>query len=206
MYAAGKIPGGFIKREGRASEHAILACRLADRPLRPLFPKGYRNDVQIVITVISVDQENDSDILGIIGASAALSVSDIPFSGPVGAVRVGYIDDQLVINPLESQMSQSRLDLAIAGTADAVMMVEAGAKELPEDMMLDAVRFGQEALQDIIKMQEKLAQAVGKGKRPFTPLPVDQALPQRVTDFARPRFDAAANHPNTTDRSHALSQ
>jgi len=160
MYAAGKIPGGFIKREGRATEHAILACRLADRPLRPLFPKGYRNDVQIVITVLSVDQENDSDIMGIVGASAALSISNIPFTGPVGAVRVGYIDDQLVVNPTESQLPQSRLDLTIAGTSDAVMMVEAGAKELPEDLMLEAVRFGQEALQDIIKMQEKLVQAV----------------------------------------------
>src|SRR2546423_14924159 len=148
MYAAGKIPGGFIKREGRASEHAILACRLADRPLRPLFPKGYRNDVQIVITVLSVDQENDSDILGIIGASAALSVSDIPFSGPVGAVRVGYIDDRLVINPLESQMSQSRLDLAIAGTSEAGRMVEAGAKELPENMRLEAVGFVLQAFQE----------------------------------------------------------
>ncbi len=205
MYAAGKIPGGFIKREGRASEHAILACRLADRPLRPLFPKGYRNDVQIVITVLSVDQENDSDILGIIGASAALSVSDIPFSGPVGAVRVGYIDDQLVINPLESQMSSSRLDLAIAGTSDAVMMVEAGAKELPEDVMLEAVRFGHEALQDIIKMQEKLMQAVNRAKRPFTPPLVDEALRSRVAEFVLPRFEAAVNNPNKAVRSAALS-
>jgi len=205
MYAAGKIPGGFIKREGRASEHAILACRLADRPLRPLFPKGYRNDVQIVITVLSVDQENDSDILGIVGASAALCVSDIPFTGPVGAVRVGYIDDQLVINPLESQMSQSRLDLAIAGTVDAVMMVEAGAKELPEDVMLQAVRFGHEALQDIIKMQEKLAQAVNKAKRPFESQPVDEALRNKVVEFVRPRFEAAVNNPNKTTRSAALS-
>src|SRR5207237_8368418 len=123
MYAAGKIPGGFIKREGRASEHAILACRLADRPLRPLFPKGYRNDVQIVITVLSADEENDTDIMGIVGASAALSISDIPFAGSVGAVRVGYIDDQLVINPLESEMEDSRLDLASAGTDDAVRPV-----------------------------------------------------------------------------------
>ncbi len=205
MYAAGKIPGGFIKREGRASEHAILACRLADRPLRPLFPKGYRNDVQIVITVLSADQENDSDILGIVGASAALCVSDIPFAGPVGAVRVGYIDDQLVINPLESQMSQSRLDLAIAGTVDAVMMVEAGAKELPEDVMLQAVRFGHEALQDIIKMQEKLAQAVNKAKRPFESQPVDEALRNKVVEFVRPRFEAAVNNPNKTTRSAALS-
>jgi polyribonucleotide nucleotidyltransferase len=206
MYAAGKIPGGFIKREGRASEHAILACRLADRPLRPLFPKGYRNDVQIVITVLSVDQENDSDILGIVGASAALSVSDIPFSGPVGAVRVGYIDDQLVINPLESQMSQSRLDLAIAGTADAVMMVEAGAKELPEDTMLEAVRFGQETLQDIIKMQDKLSQAVNIAKRPFEPAPIDESLKAKVAEFVRPRFEAAVNNPNKAARSLALAQ
>ncbi|MHB8597747.1 MAG: polyribonucleotide nucleotidyltransferase [Ktedonobacteraceae bacterium] len=206
MYAAGKIPGGFIKREGRASEHAILACRLADRPLRPLFPKGYRNDVQVVITVLSADQENDSDILGIVGASAALTVSDIPFSGPVAAVRVGYLNDQLVVNPLESQMSESRLDLAIAGTSDAVMMVEAGAKELPEDVMLEAVRFGHEAMQDIIKMQEKLAQAVNIAKRPFTPAPVDEALKNKVAEFVRPRFDAAVNHPNKAARSTALSQ
>jgi len=205
MYAAGKIPGGFIKREGRASEHAILAARLTDRPLRPLFPKGYRNDVQIVITVLSVDQENDSDILGIVGASAALAISDIPFAGPVGAVRVGYIDDQLVINPLESQMAQSRLDLAIAGTADAVMMVEAGAKELPEDLMLQAVRFGQEALQDIIKMQEKLVQAVNIAKRQFSTPPVDEALRNKVAEFVHPRFEAAVNNPNKAARSAALS-
>src|SRR5438094_5620292 len=205
MYAAGKIPGGFIKREGRASEHAILACRLADRPLRPLFPKGYRNDVQIVITVLSADQENDSDILGIVGASAALCVSDIPFAGPVGAVRVGYINDQLVINPLESQLSQTRLDLAIAGTTDAVMMVEAGAKELPEELMLGAVRFGQEALQEIIKMQEKLMQAVNRAKRPFEPAPVDQELKNKVAEFVYPRFEAAVNNPNKAARSTALS-
>ncbi|GLV58266.1 polyribonucleotide nucleotidyltransferase [Dictyobacter sp. S3.2.2.5] len=205
MYAAGKIPGGFIKREGRATEHAILSCRLADRPLRPLFPKGYRNDVQVVITVLSADQENDYDILGIVGASAALSVSDIPFAGPVGAVRVGYIDDQFVINPLESQMEQSKLDLAIAGTADAVMMVEAGAKELPEEMMLEAVRFGQESLQDIIKMQDKLVQAVNRVKRPFTAPAADTELQAKVAAFVRPRFEAAVNNPDKTARSAALS-
>ena len=205
MYAAGKIPGGFIKREGRATEHAILACRLADRPLRPLFPKGYRNDVQIVITVLSADQENDPDIMGIVGASAALSVSDIPFAGPVGAVRVGYIDDQFVINPTESQMAQSRLDLAIAGTSDAVMMVEAGAKELPEEQMLEAVRFGHEALQDIIKMQEKLVQAVNIAKRPFEPPVVDSELQQKVREFVLPRFEAAVNNPDKSARSAALN-
>jgi len=206
MYAAGKIPGGFFKREGRATEHAILSCRLADRPLRPLFPKGYRNDVQIVVTVLSVDQENDYDILAIIGASAALSVSDIPFSGPVGAVRIGYVDDQLVVNPTESQLDRSQLDLTIAGTADAVMMVEAGAKELPEALMLEAVRFGHEALQDIIKMQEKLVQAVNRAKRAFTPAPVDEELHTKVAAFIRPRFEVALNNVDKTARTAALSQ
>ncbi|HLZ55456.1 MAG TPA: polyribonucleotide nucleotidyltransferase [Ktedonosporobacter sp.] len=206
MYAAGKIPGGFIKREGRATEHAILASRLTDRPLRPLFPKGYRNDVQIVITVLSADQENDTDIMGIVGASAALTISDVPFSGPVGAVRVGYLDDQLVINPLSSQIEQSKLELSIAGTSDAVMMVEAGAKELPESVMLEAVRFGHEAMQDIIKMQEKLAQAVGKPKRSFTPPTVDEELRAKVAAFVLPRFEAAVNHPNKAARSEALGQ
>src|SRR5215475_12395339 len=206
MYAAGKIPGGFIKREGRATEHAILTCRLADRPLRPLFPKGYYNDVQIIVTVLSVDQENDYDILAIVGASAALSVSDIPFYGSVGAVRIGYIDGQFVVNPPESRIEQSRLDLAIAGTTDAVMMVEAGAKELPEELMLEAVRFGHEALQDIIKMQEKLMQAVNRAKRPFTPAPVDEELQAKVAEFVRPRFDVALNNVDKTARASALSQ
>jgi polyribonucleotide nucleotidyltransferase len=206
MYAAGKIPGGFIKREGRATEHAILACRLTDRPLRPLFPKGYRNDVQVVITVLSSDQENDYDIMGIVGASAALSISDIPFAGPVGAVRVGYIDDQLVINPLTSQSEQSKLDLAIAGTADAVMMVEAGAKELPEALMLEAVRFGHEAIQDIIKMQERLVQAVSPIKREFVPAPNDEELHAKVSEFVLPRFEAAVTNTDKAARSEALNQ
>ncbi len=205
MYAAGKIPGGFIKREGRASEHAILAARLTDRPLRPLFPKGYRNDVQVVITVLSVDEENDPDILGIVGASAALSVSNIPFSGPVGAVRVGYVDDKLVINPVESQMASSRLDLAIAGTSDAVMMVEAGAKELPEDVMLEAVRFGHQAIQDIVALQEKLAQDVNVTKLPFVAATVDEDLRQKVFAFVVPRFEEALNTRDKASRSTALN-
>jgi polyribonucleotide nucleotidyltransferase len=205
LYAAGKIPGGFIKREGRPTEHSILACRLADRPLRPLFPKGYHNDVQIVITVLSADQENDPDMLGIIGASAALSVSDIPFAGPVGAVRVGYVNDELVINPLGTQMDESRLDLAIAGTADAVMMVEAGAKELPEALMLKAVQYGHNALQDIIKMQEKLVQAAGKPKRPFEAPAPDKELQEQVAAFVRPRFESALRAQSKQEREEALT-
>ena len=150
MYAAGKIPGGFIKRESRPSEAAILAMRLTDRPIRPLFPKGYRNDVQVVLTVLSADQENDPDILAVNGASAALAISPIPFLGPVGAVRVGRIDGQFVTNPTTSQLDESELDLVVAGTRDAVMMVEAGAKILPESVMADAIAYGQQELQKSI--------------------------------------------------------
>src|SRR5579862_5472742 len=175
MYAAGKIPGGFTKREGRASQHAILTCRLTDRPIRPLFPKGYKNEVQIIITVLSADQENDPDILAMNGASAALSISDIPWSGPVGAVRVGYIDGNFVANPTFEQLKQSRLDLAIAGTSDAVMMVEAGAQELPEDIMLRAVQWGHEQLQASIRAQQELVSLAGKPKRDFQPPMVNEA-------------------------------
>ncbi|MCH8865118.1 MAG: polyribonucleotide nucleotidyltransferase, partial [Chloroflexi bacterium] len=132
LYAAGKIPGGFIRREGRPSEQAILACRLADRPLRPLFPKTWRRDIQIIATVLSADQENDPDTLALIGASAALSISEIPFDGPVGAVHVGYIDGELVLNPTLPQMKDSRPDLIVASTKDSTVMLEAGVKELPQ--------------------------------------------------------------------------
>jgi polyribonucleotide nucleotidyltransferase len=204
LYAAGKIPGGFIKREGRPTEHSILASRLTDRPIRPLFPKGYRNDVQVVITVLSADLENDSDVVGINAASAALSLSGIPFQGPVGAVRVGYIDDQIVINPTESQLAESRLDLVVAGTTDAVMMVEAGAKELPEETMVAAVRAGHEAIQGLIKMQEKLVEKAGKPKQPFAPPEADKELVAEVAAFVRPRFETAANDPDKTRREAKL--
>ncbi len=168
MYAAGKIPGGFIKRESRPSEAAILAMRLTDRPIRPLFPKGYRQDVQVVLTVLSADQENDPDILAVNGASAALAISPIPFQGPVGAVRVGRIDGQFVTNPTTSQLELSDLDLVVAGTRDAVMMVEAGAKILPEMAMADAIAYGQAELQKSIELQEKLVATAGAPKKmPF---------------------------------------
>ncbi len=168
MYAAGKIPGGFIKRESRPSEAAILAMRLTDRPIRPLFPKGYYNDVQVVLTVLSTDQENDPDIIALNGASAALSISQIPFDGPVGGVRVGRIDGQFVTNPTNSQLAESELDLVVAGTREAVMMVEAGAKILPEEVMADAIAYGHAELQKSIDLQEKLVASAGKPKKvPF---------------------------------------
>jgi DNA polymerase III epsilon subunit family exonuclease len=190
MYAAGKIPGGFIKRESRPSEAAILAMRLTDRPIRPLFPKGYRNDVQVVLTVLSADQENDPDILAVNGASAALSVSGIPFLGPVGAVRVGYIDGEFVTNPTFSQLEESQLDLVVAGTRDALMMVEAGAKILPEATMADAIAYGQRELQKSIELQDKLTATAGKPKKvPFIGPKADsvvklgKALSSGATEF-----------------------
>ena len=152
LYAAGRIPGGFFKREGRPTEAAILLCRLTDRAVRPLFPKGMRNEVQIVITALSADQEHYLDILSIIGASAALTISDIPVPGPVGAIRVGYADEQLLLNPTASEMLHSTLDLRIAGTADAVGMVEAGAEEVSEETIVRALQEGHQALQDVIRV------------------------------------------------------
>ena len=180
MYAAGKIPGGFIKREGRSSEGAILAARLTDRPIRPLFPEGYKDDVQIVITVLSTDQENDPDILGTIAASAALTISEIPFQGPVGAVRVGRINGEFVLNPLYSQLEESELDLVVSGTRDAIMMVEAGVKILPEDVMAEAILFGHRSLLPLVELQEKLQEAVGKAKR----LPYLEPATDSVLSFA----------------------
>ncbi len=164
MYAAGKIPGGFIKREARASEAATLAARLTDRPIRPLFPEGYKDDIQLVITVLSTDQENEPDVLGTVAASAALTISEIPFAGPVAAVRVGRIDGEFVVNPTFSQLADSELDLIVSGTKDAIMMVEAGAKLLPEDVMAEAILFGHRALQPLVDLQLELQQAVGKAK------------------------------------------
>src|SRR5918995_589090 len=180
MYAAGKIPGGFIKREARPSEHAILAARQTDRPIRPLFPKGYKDDVQLVITVLSTDLENNPDVIGTIAASTALTISEIPFNGPVASVRVGRIGGEFVVNPTFSQLADSELDLIVAGTRDAIMMVEAGANLLPEDVMAEAILFGHRALQPIVDLQQEIQKALGKTKRiPYLEPPTDSVL-----DFA----------------------
>ena len=169
QYAAGKIPGSFFRREGRPTTNAVLADRLTDRTVRPLFPQGFRQEIQVVITVLSADQENDPDLLAIIGTSAALSISDIPFGGPVSASRIGYQDGEYSINPTFAQLSSSDLDLVIAGTTDAVVMVEAGVVELQEEVVLGAVRRGQEVNRLIIQMQEELVTAVGKPKMAIAP-------------------------------------
>jgi DNA polymerase III epsilon subunit family exonuclease len=179
MYAAGKIPGGFIKRESRPSESAILAARLTDRPIRPLFPAGYKDDVQVVLTVLSTDQENDPDILGTIAASAALTISEIPFFGPVAAVRVGRVDGEFVLNPTVAQLETSELDLIVSGTREAIMMVEAGAKILPEAVMAEAIMFGHRSLAPILDMQDQLREQLGKAKR----IPYIEPGPDSILEF-----------------------
>jgi len=186
LYAAGKIPGGFIRREGRPSEAAILACRLVDRPIRPLLPKEWRRDIQIVATVLSVDHENDPDVMAVIGASAALCVSEIPFDGPVSAVHVGYINGELVLNPMLADLEKSQLDMVVASTGKAIVMLEAGAKEVPEEILPKAIQFGFEANQAIIRLQEQVQQACGKPKEavPVTEAnaEIDSAIASAVGD------------------------
>ncbi|MCX7352056.1 MAG: polyribonucleotide nucleotidyltransferase [Proteobacteria bacterium] len=178
-FAVGKIPGGFLRREGRPSDSESLKSRLIDRPIRPLFPEGFRNEVQIICTVLAYDFENDTDITALIGASAALAISGIPFQGPLAAARIGYINNELVLNPNLEAMKNSNLDLVVAGTKDGVLMVESEAKELPEDIMLSAVEFGHESFQPILKLIEKLAKKAGK-----TAWELPKAAPE-VADIAK---------------------
>ncbi|MBN2471075.1 MAG: polyribonucleotide nucleotidyltransferase, partial [Anaerolineae bacterium] len=161
MYAAGRIPGSFFRREGRPSESAILISRVTDRPLRPLFPKTMRNEVQVILTALSHDQEHHADMLCIIGASAALMISDVPFGGPVAGCRVGLVDGEFVVNPTISEMENSTLDLRLAGTIDAINMVEAGATEVDEETMLRALEVGHQAIQGILAVQQEMAEKLG---------------------------------------------
>ena len=187
LYAAGKIPGSFFRREGRPSHTAILADRLTDRPLRPLFPKGMRNEIQIVATVLSADQENDPDILVITGASAALTISDIPFEGPVAGTRIGYVDGQFVVNPTFAQLTDSALDLVVAGTRDAVVMVEAGASEVDESLVLEAIGIGQDVNAELISLQEEMAERVGKPKTQVEMTILSDEVRDAVEEFVRAR-------------------
>ncbi|MBI4498501.1 MAG: polyribonucleotide nucleotidyltransferase [Chloroflexi bacterium] len=205
LYAAGKIPGGFIKREGRPSQEAILDARLTDRTIRPLFPKGFRNDVQVIVTVLSADQENNPDVLAIVGASTALSISDIPFEGPVGAVRVGWDGEQFMINPTFGELSDSQLDLVVAGTADAVVMVEAGAHEVPEDIMLEAIRVGQEANAELIQLQRELMAQVGKTKMVVEARRVEPTMYAQIAERIRERLADVAVHLTKAEREEELA-
>jgi polyribonucleotide nucleotidyltransferase len=191
-YAAGRIPGGFFKREGRPSEKETLSSRLIDRPIRPLFPDGFYNEVQVVATVLSVDPEIDPDIPALIGASAAISLSGIPFNGPIGAARVGYIDGQYVLNPSKTELTTtSKLDLVVAGTEAAVLMVESEAKELPEEVMLGAVVFGHQQQQAVIDAIHELVEQSGKPLWDWQPAPKDQAMIDKVTEVAETQLKEA---------------
>lgn len=206
MYAAGKIPGGFFKREGRASEKGILTSRLVDRPIRPLFPDNFRNEVQIVVTPLSVDQVNAPDMLGMIAASAALTISEIPFMGPAASVRVALIDDKLVANPTMEQMRESALDIIVAGTKDAVMMVEAGADQVSEDVMLKAIELAHSKIKELVKLQEELAKKVGKKKiepKLYTP---DAAIEKHVKEFATKKIEAAIAIHDRTKQNEAIKK
>ncbi|MDX9951271.1 MAG: polyribonucleotide nucleotidyltransferase [Methylophilaceae bacterium] len=205
-YAAGKIPGGFFKREGRPSEKEILTSRLIDRPLRPLFPEAFYNEVQVVATVLSSDPEIDSDIPAMIGASAAMAISGIPFYGPLGAARVGYLNGEYVLNPTASQMKDSELDLVIAATDKAVMMVESEARELPEDVMLGSVVYGHEQMQVVINAINELAAEVGKEPWDWVPPEADTALIDRIKALAEADVAAAFKIRAKSERSAKLDE
>src|SRR5246127_218006 len=164
-YAGGRIPGGFIKREGRPQEREILTARQIDRPIRPLFPEGFKNETQVIVLVLSADAENDPDVLAINAASCALTLSDIPFHGPVGAVRVGIVNDQMVVNPTYSEMAESLLNIMVVGTAEGIVMVESGAKEISEERVLEAIEFAHEQIKKICATIKELASKAGKQKR-----------------------------------------
>ncbi|MGF1678395.1 MAG: polyribonucleotide nucleotidyltransferase [Candidatus Methylacidiphilales bacterium] len=198
--AAGAIPGGYFKREGRPSEKEILTCRMTDRPLRPLFPKNYFYETQVITTLLSADGQNDPDILSINGASAALMVSDIPFFGPIGAVRIGRVNGQLVVNPTHAEMEHSDLDLVYAGSADEPIMIEGAADQLPEEEFNKALRFAQEQVAIMVSIQKDLAAKVNKTKRSFETLDVKEELLQIAYHVASDRIEAALNTPSKVDR------
>lgn len=206
MYAVGKIPGGFFKREGRPSEGETLTARLIDRPLRPLFPEGFMNEVQIVATVMSINPEINPDIPALIGASAALAISGIPFMGPVAAARVGYCNGEFILNPTAAELRYSDLDLVVAGTTDSVLMVESEANQLPESVMLEAVMFGHAKMQIVIKAIEALAREAGKPKWDWSPKLPAQELVSRVSDAVVTRIEQAYSIPDKLARQQALKQ
>lgn len=203
-YAAGKIPGGFFKREGRLTEKETLTSRLIDRPLRPLFPKGFLCETQIIANVLSYGEENISDILAMIGASAAVTVSDIPFNGPVSAVRIGRIGDQLIVNPDRKEMEETTLELTVAGTADAIMMVESWAKELSEDVMLDALELAHEEIKKGVALQNELRDKAGLPKRVVNPIVIDPALVEEVKAKSLEKIAEYIQIPNKTERQKSL--
>jgi polyribonucleotide nucleotidyltransferase len=199
-FAAGKIPGGFFKREGRPSEKEILTCRLIDRSIRPLFSEGLRCETQVIATVLSADRENDPDVVAMLGSSVALQVSDIPFNGPLAGVRIGRIKDQWVVNPTQSQLLESDTDIFLSGSRDAIVMVEGGAKMVPEDEILEALFMGHEALQPLLQIQEEIRREIGKPKRQVPLAELDAAVLRRVEQLALSKLQQAIEVPEKLER------
>lgn len=206
LYSVGKIPGGFIKREGRPSEKAILTSRLIDRPIRPLFPDGYRNDVQVIATVLSVDQDHSPEIASMIGSSIALSISDIPFLGPTGAVNIGLIDNKFIINPNSQEREKSQMDLTVAGTKDAIMMVEAGANIVSEKTMLDAILTAHEEIKKICDFIEKITKEIGKEKQVFKVFKPDEELEAKIIAYGTEKLINAINTVEKQERENKIEE
>lgn len=204
MYAAGKIPGGFIKREGRPTETATLTARLTDRPIRPLLPKQWRAEIQVTVTTLSIDQETEPEILSIIGTSAAMCLSDVPFAGPIGAAKVGYVNGEFVLNPTAQQLQQSSLELSVAGTEDAVSMVEASAHELPEDVLLEAIKFGwEQGVKPVVALQKQMVEDVQPQKRDWSPPTSDTSVVDQVTTWLGNRLNEETRNSDKTIRESA---
>lgn len=191
LYSVGKIPGGFIKREGRPSENATLTARMIDRPMRPLFPEGFKNEVQIISTVLSVDQDCSPELMAMLGSSLATCISKIPFNGPIAGVKVGYVNKKFIINPTPEELEQSELDLTVAGTKEAINMVESSAKEVPEDIMLEALMKGHKAVKELIKFQETIIQEIGEEKMEYETLIIEEEMRKRITELATKKMDKA---------------
>ncbi len=203
--SAGKIPGGYFKREGRPAEHEILTCRVTDRPIRPLFPKGYRCDTQVISHILSHDKENEPDVLSITGASAALMISDVPWAGPIAGIRVAYLGGKWIAMPTFSQNAEADISLVVGANADAIVMVEGGANSASESAMIDGLMFAQESAQPLIQLQHRLREKVGKPKREYIPPAVDEALQAEVMKFAQPKLDEAFKIKGKHEREEAIS-
>ena len=206
LYSVGKIPGGFIKREGRPTDAATLAARMIDRPLRPLFPEDFRNEVQVVNTVLSVDQDNSPELTALLASSLSVSISKIPFNGPVAAVKVGRVNGEFVINPTVEQTELSDIDLTVAGTKEAINMVEAGAKEVSEEDMLEALMFGHDAVKELIEFEEQIINEIGEEKMSYDRLEISEELRQEVDEFCRKKIDAALRIKDKIEKYEALDK
>jgi polyribonucleotide nucleotidyltransferase len=207
MYAAGKIPGGFIKREGRPRDEEILSCRIIDRSIRPLFPEGFQNEVQVVIYVLSADQENDHDVLGLVATSFALSASKLPWAGPIAGVRVGRVEGKWVLNPTFQALEFSDMDMIVAGSADSIMMVEGGALEVSEEEIVEGLKIGQKGIAELVSMQEELLKKVGKiEKMAWTATEIPDDVREKVTAIAKPRIEAAINQKDKATRVKAVEK